>query len=139
MGEGEGVDRFQEVAFQPEHCDRGREDEGGECGEEYCSHPGEAREPEGDQAADREQDDELREGPLFIEGVDHLNVEGRRYVDAANDVVKEDVGVLEEPGQEDDGEGYAHQAGVGCQCQQGREDENQDRGCAAGGAEEVGE
>jgi hypothetical protein len=76
--------------------------------------------------------------PLFIEPVDPLNVERRRYADAANDVVKEDAGVLEEPGQKDDGEGNAHQAGVGGQWQV-REDENQERGCAARWAEEVGD
>jgi len=72
--------------------------------------------------------------PLFIEPVDPLNVERRRCADAANDMVNQDAGVLEEPGQKDDGEGNAHQAGVGGQCQERREHENQDRGWA----EEVG-
>jgi len=55
----------------------------------------------------------LGEGALLVEGIQHLDVESGRFVKAANGVVEQDVGVLEEPGRQYEGEREAEEAGLG--------------------------
>jgi hypothetical protein len=76
---------------------------------------------------------------LHIEGIQHLDVESGRFVEAANGVVEQDVGVLEEPGREDAGHRDAEQAGMGGDGEEQGEDDEDAGGSAAGGAEEVGD
>ncbi len=46
---------------------------------------------------------ELEEGALLVDGVHHADVQRGRVVEAANGVVEEDVGVFEEPGDQEQG------------------------------------
>ena len=48
--------------------------------------------------ADDTQNQYLRQRPLLIDGIHHLDVEGGRLVKSPRGVVKQDVCVLEEPG-----------------------------------------
>ena len=52
---------------------------------------------------DEPEDRHLSEGTLLIDGVHHSDVERGRFVEAADGMVKEDISVLEEPGDHDQG------------------------------------
>lgn len=69
----------------------------------------------------------------------HADVEGRRFVETAHGVVEQEIGVLEEPGGQYEGQGDAHQAGLGGKGEKHCEYDQNTGGSAAGGAEEVGE
>ena len=76
---------------------------------------------------------------MFVEGIQHADVEDRRFVEPAYAMVEEDIGVLEEPGGQHEGQGDAREAGL-CRQREKYCENNQDGGrSAAGGAEEVGE
>lgn len=76
---------------------------------------------------------------MLVEGIQHLDVESRRFVEAANRVVKQDVGVLEEPGRQYEGERNAEEAGLGGDGEKQGKDNDDAGGSTAGGAEEVGD
>ena len=85
------------------------------------------------------QDHELPERALFVDGIHHVNVEYRRFVETANGVVEQDVGVFEEPRNKDHGHGKAHQAAFCGDGEEKGEDNQQRRGSAADRTEEVAE
>lgn len=65
---------------------------------------------ENHQTTNQAEDDDLRERALFVEGIQHLHIESRRLVETANRVVKQDVGVLEEPRRQYHRHRNAHEA-----------------------------
>jgi len=88
---------------------------------------------------DESGDRQLSQGAPFIDGVHHADVEGGRLVEAADRVVKEDVGVFEEPGDQYQGQRDAEETCSGGEGEEEGEDDQDAGGSAAGGAEEVGE
>ena len=83
--------------------------------------------------------DELGQGAAFAPRVQGVDVQAGRVVDPAYDVVEQDVGVLEEPGEEDETQGNACETGIGGDGQEQREGDDDPGGAAAGGAKEVGD
>ncbi len=68
------------------------------------------------------RDRQLRQRPLFVEGIDHLDVERGRFIETTNHMVEKNVGVLEKPGDEHAGEGNSHEARFAGDSQQQRKD-----------------
>jgi len=66
-----------------------------------------------------------------------LNVEGWRLIESAHGVIKQDVGVFEEPGRYEQGDGNAGQFHIGCHDEQEGEDHDDRRGPTARGSEEM--
>ena len=87
--------------------------------------------------ADESQNRHLRQGALLVDGIHHLNVEGRRLIESAHSVIKQDVGVLEEPGRYEQGHRNAGQFHIGCHDEQEGEDHEDRCGPAARRSEEV--
>ena len=79
----------------------------------------------------------LTQGALLVDRVHHLNVEGRRLIESAHRVIKQDVGVFEEPGDNEQCQGNADQPRFACHEEQEGEDHDDRRGPAARGPEEV--
>ena len=76
---------------------------------------------------------------MLVEGIQHLDVESRRFVEAVNRVIKQDVCVLEEPGCQYEAERDAHETGLGGDGEKYGEDDYYACRAAAGWAEEVGD
>ncbi len=71
----------------------------------------------------------LRQRTLLIDGVHHFNVEGGRLIEAAHGMVKQDVGVFEEPGDDEQSQRNSDEPSFNCDEEQERED--QDNGCSS--------
>jgi hypothetical protein len=74
---------------------------------------------------------------LFVEGVHHLDVEHGWFIETARGVVKQDEGVFEEPGVDDERERYADQSRIGREREQQCENDDDSGGPAACGAQGV--
>ena len=66
-----------------------------------------------EECADDAKNQNLTQGSLLIDWIHHLNVERGRFVKAARGVIEQNVGVLEEPGCDEQGEGNADEARLG--------------------------
>lgn len=106
----DGIQGGQNVAFQGQHGDDGRK-----AGDEDYFR-GQSRalpEPSTQNVTnevDRAQNAQQGQRSLFIDRIDHLNVERRRLETAAGDVVEQDESVFPEPGCQDECQGQAKQA-----------------------------
>ena len=132
---GYRVRSLEQVAFQPEDGCRG--------GEEECRQHGDDDGDGGAQGAIREihsginegYDQELTEGALLVEGIQHLDVERRRLVETADGVIEQNVRVLEKPGRQDNGQRDAQEAGIGGHREEQCEHDHHCGGSAADGAD----
>ena len=77
----------------------------------------------------------MRQGPLLVDGIHHLDVERRRLVEATRGVVKEDVSVFKEPRGYEQRERNTDEACFGGDKEQKRKDDDDGHRAAAGGTD----
>jgi len=89
--------------------------------------------------ANQGQNQHLSQRPLLIDRIYHLNVERRRLIESMHGVVKQDVGVFEEPGGDEKCERYADEARLFSHVKQDRENQDDRNGAAAQRAGQMAE